>query len=107
MAFSTILGLTVGLAALFFYIEEKKFEALYYQTELSKLQQQNGFNQLMQQIALQSNNTAIQTLHKSIQVQTMSAEQASQLVNDLKAGRQPDSKLTNAEISAINSLAEQ
>jgi len=104
MAASTMLGLTVGLGALFFYIEEKKYEALYYQTELKKLQQQNGFAHLMQQLADQGNNTAIKTLHKSRQVQALSAEQAHQLINDLNAGRKPSHPLTGAEVDAIKTL---
>lgn len=105
MAAGTMLGLTLGLATLFFYIEEKKYEALYYQTELSKLQQQNGFTHLMRQIAEQSNNTAINTLRKSKQIQTLSAEQARQLVIDINADNQPDRTLTDADIDAIKALA--
>jgi len=104
MAASTMLSLTIGLAALFFYIEEKKYEALYYQTELSKLQQQAGFSHLMQQIADQGNNTAIKTLFKSRQIQALSAEQARQLINDINADRKPDNGFTDADIDAINSL---
>ena len=105
VAASTMLGLTLGLGALFFYIEEKKYEALYYKTELTKLQQQqSGFSHLMQQIADQSYNSAIKTLHQSRQIQALSAEQAQQLVNDINANRKPDSALTDADISAINGL---
>lgn len=104
MAVSTMLTLTVGFAALFFYIEEKKYEALYYKTELTKLQQQSGFDHLMQNIATQTSNTAINTLHKSRQVQALSAEQAQQLINDIGAGRKPERSVSEADISAINSL---
>ncbi len=103
MAASTMLGLTLGLGALFFYIEEKKFEALYYQSELTKLQQQNGFTHLMQQIAEQGDNNAINTLHTSRQIQDLSVEQARQLVNDINADRKPNT-LTDAEIDAIKTL---
>jgi len=99
-----MLGLTIGLGALFFYIEEKKYEALYYQTELSKLQQQAGFGHLMQQIAEQNHNGAINTLHKSRQIQSLSTEQARQLVNDINADRAAGSRLTEAEIDAIKAL---
>ncbi len=105
MAASTMLGLTVGLGALFFYIEEKKYEALYYQTELTNLQQQSGFSHLMQQIADQSHNNAMNTLHTSKQIQALSAEQARQLVNDINADRKPNRALTAQEIDAIKALA--
>jgi len=106
MAAGTMLGLTLGLGALFFYIEEKKYEALYYQNELGKLQQQSGFSHLMQQIAEQGHNGAIKTLHKSRQIQALSAEQARQLVNDINADRKPDSALSATEIDAIKALSD-
>lgn len=101
----TLLGLTIGLGALFFYIEEKKYEALYYQTELDKLQQQAGFTHLMQQIADQNPGSAINTLHQSRRIQSLSTEQARQLVNDIIAERAAGSRLTESEIGAIKSLA--
>ena len=104
MAVSTMLTLTVSLAALFFYIEEKKYEALYYQTELTKLQQQSGFDQLMQQIATQSSNTAINTLHQSRKIQALSEQQAQQLIKDISAGRKTEIALSEADVSAINRL---
>ncbi len=105
MAASTMLGLTLGLGALFFYIEEKKYEALYYQTELGKLQQQAGFNQLMQQIAEQGHNDAIKILHQSRKIQALSAEQARQLVDAINTERKPDSTITATELDAIKALA--
>ncbi len=107
MAASTMLGLTLGLGALFFYIEEKKYEALYYQAELAKLQQQGGFEHLLRQIATQNNHTAINTLHSSKQVQGLSEQQASQLINAIKTGKEPDRKLSDSDINAINSLMSQ
>ena len=104
MAVSTMLGLTVVLGALFFYIEEKKYEALYYKTELDKLQQQAGFGHLMQQIAIQSPNGAINTLHQSRQIQALSAEQARQLINDINADRSSGISLTGNEADAIKAL---
>jgi len=100
----TLLGLTIGLGALFFYIEEKKYEALYYQTELEKLQQKAGFGHLMQQIADQNPNSAINTLHQSRRIQRLSTEQAHQLVNDINADRATGSRLAEAEIDAIKTL---
>ena len=106
MAVSTMLGLTVVLGALFFYIEEKKYEALYYKTELDKLQQQAGFGHLMQQIAIQSPNGAINTLHQSRQIQALSAEQARQLAQgqadavEIRAEGDAKALLINAQAAA-------
>ncbi|HHJ81368.1 MAG TPA: hypothetical protein ENJ65_07010 [Candidatus Tenderia electrophaga] len=104
MATGTMLGLTIILGALFFYIEEKKYEALYYQTELNKRQQQGGFSHLMQQIAEQGNNSAIKTLYTSPQIQALSAEQAQQLVTDINVGTPPDTDFTETVMAALKTL---
>lgn len=103
MAVSTMLGLTIGFAALFFYIEEKKYEALYYQTELNKLQQQSGFEQLMQQLVAIDDNGAIATLRHSSTIQALTTAQAKQLIADIAAQRE-NSILTNKELTAIKQL---
>lgn len=104
MAVTTILAVSIGFGALFIYIEEKKYEALYYKSELEKHEQQAGFSVLMQQLAKRGDNPSLKTLLESKSIQALSAQQAQQVINAITQNKTAPVQLTEAEVEAIKVL---
>ena len=103
MAVPTMVVITAGFAALFFYIEETKYEALVYKKELDKLQanieQVAGFQHLAKEIATQAPNTAIATLYRSKSLNDLSGDEISNIV-----ATQQSKTLTDNELKAVKRL---
>lgn len=102
------MSILVGTAVLFFYIEERKYEALYYQTELDKLQQQHsGIHYLID--AVNSHGSAIASLKYADGIRRLNPEQAEALLKAIKDNTaseqlQHDYKLSASEVDTLRQL---
>lgn len=101
------IGILAGCAVLFFYIEERKYEALYYQTELEKLQKQhNGIHYLID--AVTSHGSTIADIKYADSIRRLSPEQAAALLKALNTDSskqlQRDYKLSAAEVESLRQL---
>ena len=103
MAVPTMVAIFIGFGALFFYIEETKYEALVYKKELDKLRadstENRGLNLLIEEIAKQSPGAALTTLYRSNNLNNLSADEMASIV-----ASQQSSTLTHDELNAVKQL---